>query len=134
MSLVREELAACCEERAETTKIANLEMNPTSKTLLHESIARFSTELVIHCHLLAYKRNSDVVTKSDVAEALQETKASQQSRRNQLLLSFGGALFGGFISGFIDSLQKGAVLLIVIFVVMGFAGVSLVFLGYTQRP
>ena len=111
-------------------QVINKELHPQAKEHAQKLITNFATSLIFQAKLLAFRRGAEVVLSKDVDDALNSiTQARTQSWKTQLVIAFGGAMFGAFLEGFIDALSPVNVLQIVIYVIMGFIGMFLVFWG-----
>jgi len=111
-------------------QVINKEFHPQAKEHAQKLIANFATSLISQAKLLAFRREAEVVLSRDVDDALSAiTLGRTQSLRKQLVIAFGGAMFGAFLEGFIGALSPVNVIQIVLYVIMGFIGMFLVFWG-----
>jgi hypothetical protein len=104
----------------------DLELHPAAQSAVLDRVNEFATTLILEAKRLAYQKKADVVLSSYVEESLELiTSGRQESLTKQLAQFIGGAFFGAFIQGFITELSNGNTFLIVMYVILGFAGFGL---------
>jgi len=112
------------------TEAINKELHPQAGSSIKRYTQDFATSLMLQAKIIAYRSKADVVLSSHVDEALDKIyKERKQSSARELLIVLGGAFFGAFIQGFISELSSGNTILIAVYVILGFIGMFMVFLG-----
>ena len=108
----------------------NKELHPQAVFSIKKYTRDFATSLLLQAKVIAYRSKADVVLTTHVDEALDKIyKERRQSWGKELLIVLGGAFFGAFIQGFISELSSGNAILIATYVILGFIGMFMVFLG-----
>ena len=108
----------------------NKELHQQAETSVKKYTHDFATSLLLQAKIIAYRSKADVVLSSHVDEALDKIyNERKQSWSKELLIVLGGAFFGAFIQGFISELSSGNATLITVYVLLGFIGMFMVFLG-----
>jgi hypothetical protein len=105
------------------------ELHPQAEEVIKQHVNDFATSLVLQAKLLAYRLKADAVLSTHVDEALDSITKKKQTWSRELGIIIGSALFGAFVQGFISELAGGNSVLIATYVVLGFIGVFLVFIG-----
>ena len=114
-------------------EVIRKELHPQAEDLVRQRTNEFATSLLLQAKTLAYQRRDDVVLSNHVEEALDIIrKRRDPGRLREFVIIMGGALFGAFVQGFITELSSGRPLLVAIYVVLGFLGMGLIFLGLLQ--
>ena len=106
------------------------ELHAKAEKAIKQYVNDFATSLLLQAKVIAYRSKADVVLSNHVDEALETVNRSrQQTWSRELVIIIGSALLGAFVQGFISELGSGNSVLLAIYVVLGFAGMFLVFWG-----
>jgi len=93
----------------------------------------YAAAILLNARLIAYRNNSEQIELSHVEKAIENiSKTKKNLWSKDLVITIGGALFGAFVQGFITELSNGNPILVAVYVILGFAGIMLVFWGITR--
>jgi len=114
--------------------IIELPLDTLAEEQVRSDVDAFTTDLLIQAKTNAHRQGDNIVLARHVREALATIeRVRDRSWREQLGLMLGSALVGGFIPGFYTEVAAGPshmhTPLLVGYVVMGFVGMLLAFLG-----
>ena len=121
-------------ETAKPNEMISKEIHAQADTLIKESIDSFTTDLLLQARILA--RHDEMVLKTHVKSALDILqKKKGRNWLQELLILFGGILFGTFISGFLTEISQVIIRpnWIITYVIIGFIGVLLIFIGFLKQ-
>lgn len=94
----------------------------------------YAAAILLNARLDAFRDNSEEIQLRHVEKAIEKlNKPNKRAWAKELMITVGGALFGAFIQGFITELSNGNPILITIYVILGLAGMLLVFNGLTRE-
>lgn len=114
--------------------VEEIQLHPQAEALAKEFTTGYGVLLIKQGQLLAARQRADEVQRFHIEEARNVLRNSdQRGWSRELFLILGGALFGAFIQGFIESLADHKTPLIVIYVIAGFIGMAMVFWALKQR-
>jgi hypothetical protein len=120
--------------KVERNNLVNKELHPQADSLVKESIDSFTTDLLLQARILA--RHDELVLRSHVKAALEIIrKRKSRNWQQELFILLGGILFGTFIPGFLTELSQQSVrpTWIITYVLLGFIGATLVFIGFFRQ-
>ncbi len=108
-------------------------LDDSAETALKQYAKDYAAAILLNAKIIAYRNNAKKIALSHVEEAIEhinKTKKRQWSK--DLLITVGGAFFGAFVQGFITELSSGNSILVAVYVMLGFAGVLMVFWGISR--
>jgi hypothetical protein len=105
-------------------------IDPPAESAIKLYAQNLASLLLLHAKIIAAQANREKVSILDIEEAIKIINRNRTtSWRKELLIVLGGALFGAFIQGFITEVWNKNPILIIIYVVVGFIGITMVFIG-----
>jgi hypothetical protein len=109
-------------------QIENKELHQKAEQLAKDYVDDFAESLLLQSKTLAVLQKADVVLSTHVDDA-RDIIIREQKRgwSREFFIIMGSALFGAFIQGFITELSAGRKALIAIYMIMGVAGMLMVF-------
>lgn len=106
------------------------QLHASAKDRAKEHIDEFATTLILQAKIIAFREKAELVLKRHVDEAFEFIFAKKQREwARELFKILGGALVGAFVPGLITSLPSNDITGTVIYIVLGFIGMALVFIG-----
>ncbi len=119
---------------ATQNEVTSKPLHPMAKELAKRYVDEFAVSLLLKSKIRAYSRKAEEVLSNDIEEAFNAlAKERVQNWGKEFATILGGVLFGTFVPGFINSLSPANILLIVVWVIVGFGGISLIFWGLYRR-
>lgn len=116
--------------RVSRRKLDTLRLNKAAEAKLIRGIRDVSVSVMYQSKLLASNDRSDSVQSAHVDAALRMITAKDSTDwLKEFCKIVGSALFGAFIPGLIAALSPTNITYVVIFIVSGFLGMFLVFVG-----
>ena len=103
---------------------------------LRRYVIDFAIELVVESKLVAFRNDAEEVLKFHVDQAYENLKRTpSESWHGRLMIIFGSVLLGAFVPGFVTELTKvfPNPFVVGIYVVLGFFGLLLVFVGLRRQ-
>lgn len=110
----------------------NLQLHQEAEKRAKQHVRDFSVALLMQAKLVAFQEKADMVLSNHVDNALDKISTVKRVRSKELLIIVGSAFFGAFVQGFISELPTLRVTLIVAYVLLGFAGMFMVFWAMNQ--
>lgn len=110
------------------------DMHIQADKLVNQIVKEFEDDLRLQAHMLA--KEDDMVLSSHVKEALSVIRRGKERKwSHELLILLGGGLFGTFLAGFVTELSTATPrpFWIAVYVIMGFSGAALIFLGFMKQ-
>jgi F0F1-type ATP synthase assembly protein I len=120
------------ENKAALPEVKNIHAQADS--LLKSYVEEFENELRLQANILA--KDDEIILSSHVKESLSIVQRKKERKWSQeLLILFGGGLFGTFLAGFLNELAHASPrpLWIAVYVFLGFAGAILIFIGFIKQ-
>jgi len=111
-------------------QITSKQLFVDAKNKAREHIDSFASSLVLQAKILAFREKAELVLVRHIDEASDAILArKQRDWLREFLKIIGGALIGAFVPGLITSLPANDILSTVVYIVLGFAGMAMVFIG-----
>jgi len=111
-------------------KVVTKQLHAAAGKQARQYIDDFGTTLILQAKVLAYREEAELVLKRHIDESV-DFILSQKKRDwlREFLKIIGGTLIGAFAPGLITSLPANDIPSTIIYIVLGFAGMIMVFLG-----
>jgi hypothetical protein len=113
-----------------TTDLSHKKLHESAKQHARKLVDDFAVTLVVQAKVIATRDRDELVLKRHVDEAFEFILL--QKRKNwmrEFLKIMGGAFVGAFIPGLIASLPANDITGSIIFIVLGFIGLTCIFIG-----
>jgi vacuolar-type H+-ATPase subunit F/Vma7 len=115
-------------------KLIHTPIHKNAIELIQSNIEDYSILLVHEAKFETIKDGADEVQSNHVKNAINNiSKNKYKNWGRELLKIVGGTLFGVFIPGFISSLTPINIRLLIIYTILGFAGMLFVFIGIFDK-
>lgn len=112
----------------EQSEVVGKKLNPTAESKVKDCTDDFVAALIFQSKTLAFCERTDEVQSIHVDQAFDSIVFNRKRRWiNEIGKLLGAAFFGAFVSGFQPALSTGNTFTIAILTILGFAGLSLVF-------
>lgn len=111
-------------------EIVDKQLHPLAKEQATKLVNELAITLVLQAKTLAFREKAELVLKRHIDESL-EFILHHKKREwiSEFLKIIGGALIGAFVPGLITSLPANDITSTIIYIVLGFAGMIMVFIG-----
>lgn len=107
--------------------VNQIQLHPAAENLVQAHSESYRAQLVRLAKILAVQDRANEVQSGHIEAAyLSLRREPPRTYAQETVLIVGGALFGAFVQGFIESVAEGKTLRIVIYVLMGLLGMGLV--------
>ena len=118
-----------------SSRITNMELHPPAEQQIEQFVDDFTTAILYQSKVIAFQRQADLVITRHVEEAYEiiRRQGVQRNRSREFRTFIGSALFGAFVPGFIGSLLESNIILLILFVGLGFVGLTM-FLWEWRQP
>jgi len=115
-------------------ELIKMPLHDKAKNSLNEASQIYTVSLLYESKIIAYKDGVDEVQSVHVKSALDSLiQKSKLNWKKEIFKIIGGAFIGVFIPGMISSLSPLNIILLIIYITLGFIGLSLVFVGIINK-
>ncbi len=105
-----------------------LEIQPSKA--IQQYVRNYASLILLQARMIAINSKSASINVEHIDAAIDEIKVNRRNRpKKELALIIGSSMFGAFVQGFITEIWNGNTTLIVIYVLCGFIGMIIVFMG-----
>lgn len=111
-------------------EIISKQLHSSAKDKAKEHVDEFATALILQAKILAFREKAELVLSRHIDESFEFIfQKKQREWARELFKILGGALVGAFVPGLITSLPTHDIAGTIIYIVLGFIGMALVFIG-----